>query len=110
MATVRTQADRHWVKVEYAPSNGRRRALIVDLNMVDDVMAIYSETDKTKVTGVRVTSSAMMKPFVLQDDGEFTTPSASFFWEQWQAFINIRAEQEPGEERLIHTAKVSDFK
>lgn len=107
MTPPRTQQHRHWVQVEYAPTGTERRVLHLDLNMVDEVVAVLGinpddPDDKQYANGVRIHYAGVMKPIDLENRGSFTGPSAAWFYKLWLEFIELRAQQAPAPTSLIH--------
>lgn len=102
MTTPRTQTHRHWVQVEYAPTGSNRRVFHIDLNMVDEVIAVVESIDPNKVEAVKIYYAGQMKPIVLENTGSFTGPSAQWFWDTWVDFISLNAVQAAAPVGLIH--------
>jgi hypothetical protein len=93
MSTVRTQADRHWVRVEYkAADSGRRRVRDIDLNMVDEIMWVFSDENEPfapLVCGAKIYYAGEMQPIHVENWAGQGVNSANELYQIWVDFINL---------------------
>lgn len=96
MTDIRTQDKRHWIQAEMKTDEGNTAFIHIDLNMVDNMVAIRRGASD-EIIGVQLKYYGLMKPLA------FDAPNAAWVYEQWKKFVDLHAQQGKSKPSIIHT-------